>query len=275
MSLRTLYDNILHFANTPAMPVLFIGHGSPMNAIERNVFSIGWSKLAKKLPTPSAILCISAHWQTQGTLVHAAKKPRTIHDFYGFPEELYQQHYLAKGSPYFASQIQQNVTYAPIELDHQWGLDHGCWSILKHLYPQANIPVFQLSLDQTKDANYHYQFAKELAFLRNKGVLIIGSGNMVHNLQILHFTDNFNAPLAYDWALEINALLKSHIMTNEFAALVNYPTLHRAISLAVPTPEHYLPLLYTLALKNEQDTVTFFNDRVIAGSLSMTSVLMN
>lgn len=275
MNLRTLYQKVMHLNETPEMPMLFVGHGTPMNAIEENIFSMNWKKLAHFIPAPSAILCISAHWQTQNTRVTAAPSPKTIHDFYGFPDALYQQNYPAKGDPALAQAICDNVSQtSPIELDYDWGIDHGSWSVLKHIYPNADIPVLQLSLDETKDSQAHFQLAQELTFLRKRGVLIIGSGNMIHNLRMIQVKNDFNAPYAYDWALDINQILKEKILQDDLEALIHYPVLHPAMSFAVPTPEHYLPLLYVLALKNAHDNITIFNDRVIAASLSMTSLFI-
>ncbi len=258
------------------MPVLFVGHGSPMNAIEDNVFSRGWQEVAKTLPRPKAILCISAHWETWGTLATAMEKPRTIHDFGGFPRELYQAQYPAPGSSWLAGETQTMVKNVSVGLDEDWGLDHGCWSILKAMYPQADIPVVQLSLDTAKTPQAHYDLAKELAPLRQESVLIVGSGNMVHNLRRIVLKSNsmsdFNQPFGLDWAIEANELFKKLINENNHPALIDYPALGRSVQLAVPTPEHYLPLLYVLALKQDDDTLAYFNDQPVAGSLTMTSL---
>lgn len=258
------------------MPMLFVGHGSPMNAIEDNVFSRGWQTVSKTLPRPKAILCISAHWETWGTLATAMEKPRTIHDFGGFPRELYQAQYPAPGSSWLARETQATIKNVTVGLDEDWGLDHGCWSILKPMYPQADIPVVQLSLDTAKTPQAHYDLAKELAPLRLEGVLIVGSGNMVHNLRRIVLKSNsmndFNQPFGLDWAIEANELFKKLINENNHAALIDYPALGRSVQLAVPTPEHYLPLLYVLALKQADDSLSYFNDQAVAGSLTMTSL---
>jgi 4,5-DOPA dioxygenase extradiol len=261
------------------MPVLFVGHGSPMNAIEDNPFSQSWRAMGQKLPRPQAILCISAHWETRGTWVTAMDQPRTIHDFGGFPPELYQAQYPAPGSRWLAEETKAAVHKVEVDLDQQWGLDHGCWSVLKQMYPQADLPVVQLSLDHFKPGPFHYDLAKELAPLRRQGVLIVASGNMVHNLGRVvirsgNFSD-FNAPFGLDWAIQANDLLKKLINEKRHAELANYLTLGAAVQLAVPTPEHYLPLLYALALQQENETVTYFNDVPVGGSLTMTSLVIN
>ncbi len=253
------------------MPVLFLGHGSPMNAIEQNEFSRGWATIGNTLPRPAAILCISAHWETNGTYVTAMERPKTIHDFSGFPKELYEIQYPAPGSPVLAGETSGLIKKTKVALDETWGLDHGCWSVVKHLYPNADIPVLQLSLDRSQAPQFHYDLAKELSTLREKGVLIIGSGNMVHNLRIL----NWNTPSqGFDWAIEANDTFKKLITTNDHRSLIHYKSLGSGIQQAIPTPEHYLPLLYTLGLKNATDNITFFNDKTIMGSISMTSLLI-
>ncbi len=259
-------------ASTEKMPVLFLGHGNPMNAIEENEFVQGFKTLANSLPQPQAILCISAHWETRGTQVTAMAQPRTIHDFGGFPQALFDVEYPAPGSPELAKYTQEIISSASILLDHQWGLDHGAWSVIKHLYPAANIPVIQLSLDYTQPPEYHYQLAQELAQLRNKGVLIIGSGNLVHNLRKVAWDKINEDNFAFDWALEANETFKKHILQEDHASLINYSQLGGAVQLAIPTPEHYLPLLYTLALQNKTDQLELFNDKAVGGSLTMTSL---
>jgi 4,5-DOPA dioxygenase extradiol len=254
------------------MPVLFIGHGSPMNAIEINQFTEGWRSTSATLPKPKVVLCISAHWETAGTYVTAVDRPRTIHDFGGFPPQLYEVQYPAPGSPEMAVETTKSFQSSAVGLDHKWGLDHGCWSVLKHMYPAADIPVFQLSLDFRKPPEYHYEFAKELGLLRSKGVLILGSGNIVHNLGLVAW-DKMNEPeYGYDWAIEANEKMKGHILSGDHKSLIDYKAQGRSFSLAVPTPEHFLPLLYILALKNENESVTIFNDKAVMGSLTMTSV---
>jgi 4,5-DOPA dioxygenase extradiol len=254
------------------MPVLFVGHGSPMNAIEDNEFSKGWKEVAKSLAKPKAILCISAHWETKGTYVTAMEKPKTIHDFGGFPKALFDVEYSSPGSKWLAEETKNVLTSTTVGLDEAWGLDHGCWSVLKNFYPEADIPVIQLSLDYSKGAQHHYDLAKQLAGLRKKGVLIVGSGNMVHNFQHAQFRGDFNAHFGLDWAIEANEEFKKRILDNDVQPLIDYQKHSRAFQLSAPTPEHYLPLLYALALRGENEKATFFNDAVIAGSFSMTSV---
>jgi 4,5-DOPA dioxygenase extradiol len=253
------------------MPVLFVGHGSPMNGIEDNEFSRYWKKLATEIEQPKAVLCISAHWLTKGTYVTAMEHPKTIHDFGGFPQQLFDVQYPAPGNPSLADETAKLITSTNVMLDHDWGLDHGTWTIVRHMYPNANIPVLQLSIDYNQPANYHYNLAKQLASLRKKGVLIIGSGNMVHNLGMVAW-DKLNDSYGYDWALEMNAIFKEKIEANDHAALMAYEKLNPAAKLAIPTPDHYYPLIYTLGLQENKDTISFFNDKPMAGSLTMTSV---
>ena len=258
--------------NTPRMPVLFIGHGSPMNAIEENEFVLGWRNLGKTLPHPKSILCISAHWETRGTFVTAMPKPKTIHDFGGFPKALYDVEYPAPGSPELAVETKQIIKKTTVGLDEKWGLDHGAWSVIRRMYPEADVPVIQMSLDYGQAPQYHFELAKELAALRNKGVLIIGSGNMVHNLRMVAW-DKMNEPdFGFDWAIEANDRFKKLIESGDFKSLINYANLGREVQLAVPTPDHYLPLLYSLALKEKDEPISFFNDKPVMGSLTMTSV---
>lgn len=259
------------FSKTEKMPVLFLGHGSPMNAIEENEFVQGFRNIAKDIPTPQAILCVSAHWETRGTFVTAMQHPKTIHDFGGFPRELFEVQYPAPGSPELARDTKQLITKTEIGLDDKWGLDHGAWSVIKHLYPNANIPVVQMSLDYTKDAMYHYELAQQLEALRSRGVLIIGSGNMVHNLGMVEWR-RLNETYGYDWALEADEKMKSFILNGDHKPLINYTAQGRSFQLAIPSPEHYLPLLYSLALKGKDEPVRLFNDKPLAGSLTMTSV---
>ena len=265
--LNQLSDRL--FSTSEKMPLLFVGHGSPMNAIEDNEYSREWKKLAAGIPEPKAILCISAHWETKGTYVTVMEMPKTIHDFGGFPQALFDVQYPAKGDPLLAKEVQQQVTRTKVLNDEKWGLDHGCWSILKCMYPDARIPVIQMSLDYTQNAQYHYDLAKELTRLRHKGVLILGSGNMVHNLGRI----NWQYPQGgYDWAEEMNHTFKKLISTNQHKELINYASLGKAALLSIPSPEHYLPLLSILGLKDAKDEVSFFNDKTLMGSLSMTSV---
>ncbi|MEZ0483334.1 4,5-DOPA dioxygenase extradiol [Fibrella aquatica] len=254
------------------MPVLFVGHGSPMNGIEDTEFSRRWTKLASEIPVPTAVLVVSAHWFTRGTRITAMDFPKTIHDFGGFPQALFDVQYPAPGKPALALETTQLIHSAQVELDHDWGLDHGTWTIVRHMYPKANIPVLQLSIDYTKGPQYHYDLARELAALRKKGVLIIGSGNMVHNLRMVAW-DRLNDPsFGYDWAVGMNDTFKSLIESGDHKPLINYSTLGKEAMLAIPTPEHYLPLMYTLGLQTPKDKVSFFNDKAVGGSLTMTSV---
>jgi 4,5-DOPA dioxygenase extradiol len=258
--------------DSPRMPVLFIGHGSPMNALQDNEFVRGFKNISKSLPRPAAILCISAHWYVKGTMVTAMEMPRTIHDFYGFPEELYRQQYLAKGDPALADETSQLLKPTEVELDEDWGLDHGTWTILKHMYPDADIPVLQLSIDYTRSSEYHFELAGRLASLRDKGVLIIGSGNIIHNLRLVDFQNMHRDNYGFDWAVEAREILNRHILEGNYRPLLAHQDLGRSIQLAVPTPDHYLPLIYTLGLKQAREQIELFNDKLLAGSLSMTSL---
>jgi 4,5-DOPA dioxygenase extradiol len=253
-------------------PVLFIGHGSPMNAIEDNEFSQRWKKLGKEIPKPKAVVVVSAHWLTKGTFVTAMPNPKTIHDFGGFPKPLYEVQYQAPGAPHLADEIKQMVSHPVIGLDHEWGLDHGTWSVVKHMYPNADIPIMQLSIDYSKPATYHYEVAKQLLALRKKGVLIIGSGNMVHNLRMVAWDKLREPEYGYDWALEMNDVFKQKILLGNHDELINYEKLHREALKAIPSPDHYLPLIYSLALQDHNDEISFFNDKAVGGSLTMTSV---
>lgn len=255
------------------MPVLFIGHGSPMNGIEDNDFSREWEKIGSELAPPSAILVISAHWLTQGTWVTAMDHPRTIHDFGGFPPALYQVEYPAPGDPALARETQNLIKSTPVGLDHEWGLDHGAWTVIRRMYPDGKIPVLQLSINYHQPPAYHYKLANELAALRKKGVMIIASGNMIHNLRMVAW-DKLDQPgFGYDWALELNDLLKKKILENDHASLLDYLSLHPSARLAIPTPDHYYPLLYTLGLQEKNEAPVFFNDQCVGGSLNMTSVI--
>lgn len=254
------------------MPVLFIGHGSPMNGIEDNIFSEKWIQLGKEIPKPKAVLCISAHWLTNGTHITAMPNPKTIHDFGGFPQALFDVQYPAPGNPELAKETASIITKTQVGLDHEWGLDHGTWTVVRRMYPNADIPVLQLSIDYGKPASYHYELAKELQSLRKKGVLIIGSGNMVHNLRMVAW-DKMNEPnFGFDWAIEMNETFKKLIADKNHQPLFEYEKLGKAAQLAIPTPDHYYPLMYSLALQDEKDAVSFFNDKLVAGSLTMTSV---
>jgi 4,5-DOPA dioxygenase extradiol len=247
------------------MPVLFIGHGSPMNAVEENSFVEGWRRIAKLLPKPKAILCVSAHWVTEGTGVTAIAKPKTIHDFYGFPEELYKIEYKARGSLELAKKIKGVVKSVPVDLDQEWGLDHGAWVPLKIMFPKADIPVVQLSLSADLSPEQHFKIGKELAPLRDEGVLVIGSGNCVHNLMRMEWDGE-----PFDWAVEFDRFVKDSLSTGNHKALVNYES-HPKAKLAHPSNEHYLPLLYAIgAAENEKPQ--FFSEGIFAASLSMRCV---
>lgn len=267
---KTITDNLQE--QDEQMPVLFIGHGSPMNAIEDNEFTTAWKTIAKTIPKPKAILCISAHWETNGTFVTAMEKPKTIHDFGGFPKALFDTEYPAPGSKWLADETKKIITSTKVGLDEAWGLDHGSWSVLKQLYPAADIPVIELSLDHTKDAQYHFDLAQQLAGLRKKGVLIVGSGNMVHNFSYANFNSTGLSPMALDWAIEANNNFKQLITDNDFKPLINYKNYSKAFQLSAPTPEHYLPMLYAVALRGKNEKVSFFNDKVVGASFSMTSL---
>lgn len=277
LAAMTTLGDLKSFANNlpeqdEQMPVLFIGHGSPMNAIEDNEFSKGWKAIAKTVPKPKAILVISAHWETKGTFVTAMEKPQTIHDFGGFPQALFDVQYPAPGSKWLADETKAALSTTTVGLNQDWGLDHGTWSVVRPMFPDASIPVVQLSLDYTKDTQYHYDLAKQLAGLRKKGVLIIGSGNMVHNFQYARFSDNFNEHFGHDWAIEANESFKKLIQENDVKSLVNYKTYSKALLLSSPTPDHYLPMIYSIALRGKNEKVTYFNDAVVGGSFSMTSI---
>jgi 4,5-DOPA dioxygenase extradiol len=252
---------------TQKMPVLFVGHGSPMNAIEDNEFSRAWKKAGQEVPAPSAIICVSAHWVTRGTLVTAMERPRMIYDMYGFPPELYEVRYDAPGAPDLAKQVRRIIKKTDVKDDQEWGLDHGTWSVLTHMFPKADIPVIQMSLDATITPEKHYEIAAQLKELREEGVLIVGSGNIVHNLRMARFDDS-----AYDWAVQFDARVANWIEQNDHDSIVHYEKGDQAAALAINTAEHYLPLLYSLALRDEDDKVSFFADKVMGGSISMRSV---
>lgn len=253
------------------MPAMFAGHGSPMNAIEDNAFTRKWKEMGKTLPRPNAILCISAHWMTPGsTRVTAMDKPRTIHDFGGFPEELFRQQYPAPGAVSTAIQTMELVEQPKILPDHEWGLDHGCWSVLLPMFPQADIPVFQLSLDLNKPPRWHYELALQLKVLRSQGIMVMGSGNIVHNLGRMQW-----GGVPYDWALEFDAWSRDRISLGDHTALIDYSKKGALAQLAIPTNEHYLPMLYILAMQTNTDRLTFFNEQTVMGSVSMRSFLLS
>ncbi len=274
MKLNELWRLTENMPATEKMPVLFLGHGSPMNAIEENEFVAGFRKVGQAVPRPRAILCISAHWETAGTRVTAMQNPRTIHDFGGFPQELFAVQYPAPGSPELAGEVQQLVSSTTVAADDKWGLDHGAWSVIRQMYPAADIPVIQMSLNRNQGPQYHYELARELTALRSKGVLIIGSGNMVHNLRLVAWdklrADNY----AFDWAVEASERMKTAILQGDHKTLIDYTGQGASFRLAIPTPEHYLPLLYTLGLAEAGEGVQLFNDKAVGGSLTMTSVMV-
>jgi 4,5-DOPA dioxygenase extradiol len=250
------------------MPVLFVGHGNPMNAIERNAFHLGWAKVASRLPKPKAVLCVSAHWEARGARVTAAVAPETIHDFYGFPQALFDVRYPAPGDPALAARVAALVTSEGVQLDPGRGLDHGAWSVLIAMYAGADVPVVQLSMDTRLPGAHHYALARQLAPLRDQGVLVLGSGKIVHNLRLFDFRN----PTPLDWALAADASIRGMISGRRHDALAAYPERPES-RLAVPTPEHYLPLLYAVALQQADEEAVFFNVAV-PGSISMTSVLI-
>jgi 4,5-DOPA dioxygenase extradiol len=258
--------------NTEKMPVLFLGHGSPINAIEENEFVAGFRNVAQSIPKPSAILCISAHWFINKTAVTAMEMPKQIYDFGGFPQALFDVKYTPKGSLLLVDETIKTVNKVKVEKDENWGLDHGAWTVIKHLYPNADVPVVQMSIDYTQNAAAHFEIAKELQSLRNKGVLIIGSGNIIHNLGLVDFYNLNKDNYGYDWAIEARTIMNNLIEKGDFKSLTQYQTLGKAVQLAIPTPEHYLPLIYSLALKTDKDELKLFNDKLQGGSLSMTSV---
>jgi 4,5-DOPA dioxygenase extradiol len=252
------------------MPSVFFGHGNPLNALQRNAYTAAWAALGKALPRPSAILCVSAHWYLPDTRVTAMASPRTIHDFGGFPRELYEVKYPAAGDPALATRVQELLAPIAVGRDHEWGLDHGTWSVLCHAFPAADIPVVQLSLDETQPAAFHYTVGKRLAPLRDEGVLIIGSGNLVHNLHAYAWGRHPAEPL--DWAVRFEQHARALLLAGDDGPLVAYETLGRDALLAVPTPDHYLPLLYMLAVRRAAEPLTFPVEGFDGGSISMLTV---
>jgi len=251
------------------MPIMFVGHGNPMNAIEDNEFSQAWITMAGLVPRPKAILCISAHWETPGTKVTAMEQPKTIHDFYGFPPELFAVKYPAPGSMQVAEEVRSTVKNIDIGLDQGWGLDHGCWSVLVRMFPRADIPVLQLSLDRDQSPRYHYELGAKLKSLREQGVLIIGSGNIVHNLRLVVWEDT-----AFDWAIDFDARIKEWILQDNHDAIIEYERYGKPAQLAVNSAEHYEPLLYIMGLKEAGEPVRFYAEKIWGGSVSMRSVLI-
>ncbi len=256
---------------SPRMPVLFVGHGSPMNGIEDTVYAQGWKMLGETLPHPTAILAISAHWLTEGTFVHIAEKPKTIHDFWGFPKELYDITYPCPGSSVYAKATQTLITSTSVGTDLDWGIDHGTWIVLHRMFPKADVPVFQMSIDMSKPGQFHYELGRELAALREKGVLIMGSGNIVHNLGRIDFNEDASI---FDWAQEFDEQAKMLIQKGDHAALIDHESLGHAAALAIPTPDHYWPLLYILGLKEKNEEIAFPVEGITHGSISMRSVLI-
>jgi 4,5-DOPA dioxygenase extradiol len=252
------------------MPAIFFGHGNPMNALLANAWTDGWAALWKERPRPRAVLSISAHWYLPATQVTAMLAPRTIHDFGGFPRKLHEVKYPAPGDPELASRVQSLLAPVPVGLDKRWGLDHGTWSVLCHVFSKADVPVVQLSIDETQPAAFHYEVGKRLASLRDEGVLVVGSGNLVHNLHAYGWGRRQVEP--FDWAVRFEERARELILAGDDEPLVNYETLGRDARLSIPTPEHYLPLLYVLALRRENDEVSFPVEGVDGGSVSMLSV---
>ena len=261
---------------TNPMPAIFFGHGNPMNAVLRNAYTDGWADIGDSLPRPKAVLCVSAHWYLPGTAVTAMSAPRTIHDFGGFPRELYQVEYPAPGSPELARRVRELLaakTGEPtiaVDLDQSWGLDHGTWSVLSHVFPQADIPVVQLRIDETQAPEFHYKVGKRLRALRDEGVLVIGSGNIIHNLHTYAWGKHEVEP--FDWAVRFEKLARELLLKGDDAPLVEYEHLGRDALLAAPTPDHYLPLLYVMGLRREDDRVSFPVEGFDGGSISMLTV---
>jgi len=269
LSLKSISKGLPDLAGEGMMPVLFVGHGNPMNAILENDITRNWGEMSRGL-NPKAILCISAHWQTRGTFVTAMEKPRTIHDFYGFPPALFETQYPAPGSPAAAKEAIDLVRDFTVKEDHEWGLDHGTWSVLIKMFPKADVPVFQMSLDYGLDFGSHYELAKQMVDLRKKGVMIVGSGNLVHNLQLAKWGEGD----PYDWAVEFDQKVKNLIDRDDHGPLIEYQKLGQEAKLSVPTAEHYLPMLYSLGLKSQQDQITYFNETTVMGSISMRSFVL-
>ncbi|HEV7799171.1 MAG TPA: 4,5-DOPA dioxygenase extradiol [Pyrinomonadaceae bacterium] len=252
------------------MPAIFFGHGNPMNAVSKNSYTDGWAAIGKSIPRPKAILCVSAHWYLPGTAVTAMAFPRTIHDFGGFPRELYQVEYPASGSVELARRVRDLLAPLPVAMDQDWGLDHGTWSVLCHVFPRADIPVVQLRIDETRPPEFHYELGKLLALLRDEGVLIIGSGNLIHNLHTYAWGKHEVEP--FDWAVRFERLARELLIKGDDAPLVHYESLGRDTLLSAPTPDHYLPLLYVIALRRDGEAVSFPVEGFDGGSISMLTV---
>lgn len=252
------------------LPAIFFGHGNPMNAVLNNTYTNAWSRIGRTIPRPKAILSISAHWFVPETGVTIATSPRTIHDFGGFPRELFQVQYPAPGDPALARRVQNLLAPLEVRLDNSWGLDHGTWSVLKHAYPDSDVPVVQLSIDEGKPASFHFEIGKKLASLREEGVLIIGSGNLVHNLHTYAWGRHMPDP--YDWAVRFETDAKDMMIAGEYKPLIDYETLGPEALLSIPTPDHYLPLLYVLGARQQREIITFPVEGVDGGSISMLTV---
>ena len=252
------------------LPAIFFGHGNPMNALLSNSYTEGWRRIGSETSKPMAILSVSAHWFVPGTGVTISTSPKTIHDFGGFPKELYQVQYPAPGDPELTRRVQEMLKPLPVVLDNSWGLDHGTWSVLRHVYPDANIPIVQLSIDETKPPSFHFEVGKKLAQLRDEGVLIVGSGNIVHNLHAYAWGRHMPDP--YDWAVRFEAEAKQMMLAGEYKPLIDYEKLSPEAMLSIPTPDHYLPLLYVLATRQAGENITFPIEGVDGGSISMLSV---
>jgi|SRR5436190_20771315 len=252
------------------MPAVFFGHGNPMNALEHNAWTDGWAEIGKDIGRPRAVLCISAHWYLPATLVTVMPTPRTIHDFGGFPRKLHEVKYPAPGDPELALHVQSLLSPVEVRLDKRWGLDHGTWSVLRHVFPKGDVPVIQLSIDETQPATFHYEVAKRLNGLRNEGVLIVGSGNLVHNLHAYSWGRRQTKP--FDWAVRFESQARDMLLASDPESLIAYEKLGRDASLSIPTPEHFLPLLYVMAQQRDGDQVSFPVEGFDGGSVSMLSV---
>lgn len=268
---ETVLNELRKAEATDRMPVIFIGHGNPMHALHNNKFTQTLNNIQKTISKPKAILVVSAHWLTRGTYVSTNPNPKTIYDFGGFPEEMYKIKYEPLGAPELAKELKEKITTPKIDADESMGLDHGAWTVLKHMYPEADIPTFQLSIDYYKPASYHFDLAKQLGYLRNKGVLIIGSGNLVHNLGMVDFA---NANGGYDWAIEFDAKVKELLDKGDFKSLVDYEKLGKSALLSIPTNDHYLPMIYPLGLRLEKENVSYLYEGMEAGSISMRSFVI-
>lgn len=254
-----------------SMPTIFFGHGNPMNALARNQYTEAWATIGAQLLRPKAILCVSAHWYIQDAAVTVSTAPKTIHDFGGFPRELYEVQYPAPGDPDLAAQVQKLLAPIPVRLDDRWGLDHGTWSVLRHVYPRADVPVVQLSIDDSQPASFHYEIGERIARLRQEGILIIGSGNLVHNLRAYAWGRRTVEP--YEWAIAFEGRVRELLLAGETSPLIDYENkLGSEARLAVPTPDHYLPLLYVLGTRTPSEPVTFPVEGVDGGSISMLAV---